>query len=139
MGFTLQSSRSLPSLNEKCGKYLTFRDFFVCGETQARTQLPNLPEQAETYNALVQLATHVLDPVIEYFGDIVLTYGFCSRELAKHVPGRNAPDLDQHASHELNSRTQPICKRLGEAVDFIVTDASILQVPQWIVQHRASA
>jgi hypothetical protein len=77
----------------------------------------------------------VLDPVIEYFGDIILTYGFCSRELAKHVPGRIAPVLDQHASHELNSRGKPICPRLGAAVDFLVTDENMLEVAQWIVQH----
>jgi len=134
-GFELKSSRALPSLDMKCGKYFTFRDLIHCGETQARTGISNIPEQPETYNALAQLATFVLDPVIEYFGDIVLTYGFCSRELAKHVLGRNAPDIDQHAGHELNSRTQPICKRLGAAVDFIVTDESMLEVAQWIVQH----
>jgi len=134
-GFVLKSSCSLPSLEEKCGKYLTFRDFIQCGETQARTGIPNLPEQAETYNALVKLATLVLDPVIEYFGDIILTYGFCSRALAKHVPGRNAPKLDQHASHELNTHGKPICARLGAAVDFIVTDESMLEVTQWIVKN----
>lgn len=134
-GFTLKSSRSLPSLDEKCGKHLPFRDFIACGETQVSTGLPNLPEQAETYNALVQLATLVLDPVIEYFGDVILTYGFCSRKLAKHIPGRNAPKLDQHASHELNTHKKPICARLGAAVDFIVTDESMLEVAQWIVQH----
>jgi len=81
------------------------------------------------------LATQILDPVIDYFGGIALTYGFCSRELAKHVPGRIAPVLDQHASCELNTRGQPICKRLGAAVDFIVTDESMFEVAQWIVQH----
>jgi hypothetical protein len=34
--------------------------------------------QPESYNALVELAEHVLDPVIDYFGMIRLTYGFCS-------------------------------------------------------------
>jgi hypothetical protein len=134
-GFTLKSARSLPSLEEKCGKYFTFRDFIICGETQARTGIPNLPEQAETYNALVQLATLVLDPVIEYFGDIILTYGLCSRALAKQVPGRNAPKLDQHASHELNTHRKPICARLGAAVDFLVTDESMLEVAQWVVKN----
>jgi hypothetical protein len=134
-GFALKSSRALPDVDEKCGKHLTFRNFIACGETQTRTGLPNTPEQPETYNALAQLAMFVLDPVIDYFGDIILTYGFCSRELAKHVPGRNAPELDQHASHELNTRKQPVCKRLGAAVDFIVTDENMLEVAQWIVQH----
>lgn len=134
-GFTLRPSRLLPSPDEQCGQHFIFRDFIACGETQAKTSIPNLPRQSETYNALVQLATLVLDPVIDYFGPIILTYGFCSRELATHIPGRNAPELDQHAGHELNTRQQPICKRLGAAVDFLVTDESMLEVAQWIVQH----
>lgn len=134
-GFTLRLARTLPHLDEPCGRHLAFRDFIQCGETQATTGLPNIPEQVETYNALTRLVTLVLDPVIDYFGEILLTYGFCSRELAKHVPGRNAPNLDQHAGHELNTRGKPICPRLGAAVDFIVSDESMLEVAQWIVQH----
>jgi DNA phosphorothioation-associated putative methyltransferase len=134
-GFGLKLSRTLPRLDEPCGQHFRFRDFLQCGATQAKTGLPNLPEQVETYTALTRLATLILDPVIDYFGDIILTYGFCSRELAKHIPGRNTPELDQHAGHELNTRQQPICKRLGAAVDFIVTDESMLEVAQWIVQH----
>ena len=134
-GFALRPTRTLPSLDEKCGKHFTFREFITAGETQTRTGIPNIPEQAETYNALVQLATLVLDPLIDYFGDIILTYGFCSRELAKVIPGRIAPSLDQHVSHELNSRGKPICLRLGAAVDFLVTDENMLEVAQWIVQH----
>ena len=134
-GFTVKSSHTLPRLDDPCGQHFCYRDFIECGETQAKTNLLNIPQQVETYNALTRLATHILEPVIDYFGEIVLTYGFCSRELAKHVPGRIAPALDQHASHELNTRGQPICKRLGAAVDFIVTDESMLEVAQWIVQH----
>lgn len=134
-GFTVRPAQTHPHLNDPCGRHFTFRDFLQCGETQASTGLPNIPEQVETYNALTHLATLILDPVIDYFGTIVLTYGFCSRELAKHVPGRNAPALDQHAAHELNTRGKPICPRLGAAVDFIVSDESMLEVAQWVVQH----
>jgi DNA phosphorothioation-associated putative methyltransferase len=134
-GFALNPSRTLPRLDEQCGRHFRFRDFLHCGETQAKTGLPNLPEQVETYTALTRLATLVLDPVVDYFGAISLTYGFCSRELAKHIPGRITPALDQHASHELNPRGKPICNRLGAAVDFIVTDESTLEVAQWIVQN----
>lgn len=133
--FILRPSRTLPPLDEKCGRHFLFRDLIQCGETQASTGTPNTPEQVETYNALMHLATRVLDPVIDYFGEIVLTYGFCSRELAKHIPGRTTPALDQHASHELNTRGKPICPRLGAAVDFIVADESMLEVAQWIVQN----
>jgi hypothetical protein len=134
-GFALRPMTTLPHLDEPCGRHFRFRDFLHCGATREATGLPNLPEQVETYNALTRLATRVLDPVIDYFGEVVLTYGFCSRELAKHVPGRNAPELDQHAGHELNTRGKPVCPRLGAAADFLVTDESMLEVAQWIVQH----
>ncbi len=40
--------------------------------------------------------------------------------LPKHIKGRVAPKLDQHAAHETNSKKTVICPRLGAAVDFIV-------------------
>lgn len=134
-GFELRPSQRCPSLDEPCGRHFSFRDFIKCGETQTQTGIPNLPEQLETYAALARLAIQVLDPVIDYFGPIQLTYGFCSPELAKHIPGRNAPTLDQHAGHEYNTRGTLICKRLGAAVDFIVLHESMLEVAQWIVRH----
>lgn len=134
-GFELQSARTLPDLDSHCGQYHTFRDFIECGETQAKTGLPNLPKQAETYNALVALAQHIIDPVMDYFGGIELTYGFCSPELAKHIPGRIDPKRDQHAAHEVNTRGNLICERKGAACDFIVPDENMLEVAQWIVQN----
>ena len=41
--------------------------------------------------------------------------------------------MDQHASHELNLKGQPICERLGFAADFIVPSFSILDVARYIV------
>ncbi len=73
--------------------------------------------------------------MIEYFGMIRLTYGFCSPELARKIPGRIDPKRDQHAAHELNRRGQAVCERLGAAVDFIVDDESMLEVAQWIVAN----
>jgi hypothetical protein len=126
-----------PGLDEFCGRYFSYRDFIECGETQTRTQIANIPIQPASYTALAQLARSVLDPLIDYFGMIRLTYGFCSRELVKAIPGRIAPRLDQHAAYELNSRRQPVCPRLGAAVDFIVDDESMLEVAQWIVANTA--
>jgi hypothetical protein len=134
-GFALVPSQSIPDLDAPCGKHLRFRDFIECGETQQATGLANIPQQPETYHALAQLAAEILDPVIEYFGMIELTFGFCSRELAKAIAGRIAPKLDQHAACERNTRGNPICPRLGAAVDFIVRDESMLEVAQWIVEH----
>ncbi|MEA3274478.1 MAG: hypothetical protein U9Q81_04130 [Pseudomonadota bacterium] len=67
---------------------------------------------------------------IDYFGIIRLTYGFCSPELAKEISGRIDPKRDQHAAHELNRLGNPVCSRLGAAVDFVVEDDSMLEVAQ---------
>lgn len=133
--FKLRRSTTMPDLDAPCGRYLTIRQLVECGETQARSGLPNLPQQPESYNALHDLAVQVLDPVIEYFGMIRLTYGFCSPDLAKKIPGRIDPNLDQHSAHELNRRGMPVCARLGAAVDLIVEDECILEVAQWIVAN----
>jgi DNA phosphorothioation-associated putative methyltransferase len=134
-GFELVRSSAMPDLDDPCGRYLTFRQLIECGETQGRTGLPNLPKRVESYNALHDLAVRVLDPVIEFFGMIRLTYGFCSPALAKEIPGRIDPKRDQHAAYELNRLGRRICERLGAAVDFIVEDESMLEVAQWIVSN----
>jgi len=134
-GFDLVRSTSIPDLDDPCGRYLTFRQLIECGETQARTGLQNLPKRPESWNALHDLAVQVLDPVIDYFGMIRLDFGFCSPELAREIPGRIDPKRDQHAACEHNRRGQPVCERLGAAVDFIVDDESMLEVAQWIVAN----
>ena len=93
-GFELIRSQTLPNLDSPCGQHLSYRQLIECGETQAHTGLPNIPKQADSYSALYDLATHILDPVIDYFGMIKLTYGFCSHELGKKIKGRVAPKLD---------------------------------------------
>ena len=67
-------------------------------------------------------ATQILDPVIEYFGSIRLTYGFASVELNRHIARGIAPKLDQHAACEHGARGILICDRGGAACDFIVDD-----------------
>ncbi len=134
-GFGLVRNHEAPYLDEPCGRYLTYRQLIECGETQKRTGLPNLPKDPETYTALYELVVNILDPVIEYFGAIKLTYGFCSSELAKLIPGRIAPKLDQHAGHEKNKRGRLICERLGAAVDFLVEDENMLEVAMWIAAN----
>jgi DNA phosphorothioation-associated putative methyltransferase len=123
---------SLPSLDDPCGSNFTYRDLIVCGDTAINSGLSNLPKQKDSYVALSKLATNVLDPVIDYFGMIILTYGFCSPELAKRIPNRIAPDRDQHCCHELNKNDEYICSRLGAAVDFIVEFEDMFDVTQWI-------
>lgn len=92
----------------------------------------NVPLNPKTYNALLKLAVEVLDPVIDYFGSIKLTYGFSSSSLAKNIDSDIAPKLDQHCGHECNRLGNPICERLGAAVDFYVEDENMFEVAQWI-------
>lgn len=134
-GFELVRSRSIPEIDNLCGRYLTYRQLIECGETQKTSGLPNLPKQSDSYTALYELVTNILDPVIEYFGMIRLTYGFCSHDLGKLIKKRVAPKLDQHAAHELNSRKNHICPRLGAAVDFIVDDENMREVADWISKN----
>ncbi|WP_237706375.1 DNA phosphorothioation-associated putative methyltransferase [Methylibium petroleiphilum] len=134
-GFSLRRSTTIPSLDEACGATLSYRSFIECGETQARLRLPNTPLNPESYNALYDLAVKLLDPIVEYFGAIRLTYGFCSPGLGAHIKRRVAPDLDQHAAHELNRRGQPLCERGGAACDFIVDDENMEEVADWIVEN----
>ncbi len=129
----LVRSTKIPHLDQLCGMNFSFRQLIECGETQVRLGLQNRPSNPATYNALHDLSENILDPVIDYFGSIRLTYGFCSSELASKIEGRIAPKLDQHASHELNRKGAPICPRLGAAVDFIVDDEDMIEVAQWIV------
>ena len=138
-GFELIRSNNLPNLDDKCGANFTYRDFIECGETQARTKLPNLPRQIESYEALEALAINVLDPLIDYFGSIKLTYGFSSCELAKEISTNTnpqiSPPLDQHAAHELNTKGNLICDRLGASCDFIVEDEDMGEVMNWIREN----
>jgi len=134
-GFELIRSQCIPNLDNLCGRTLTYRQLIECGETQQSTGLVNCPKQPESYTALYDLATHILDPVIDYYGMIQLTYGFCSHELGKYIKKRVAPKLDQHAAHELNAKNNLICPRLGAAIDFIVEDENMREVADWVANN----
>lgn len=134
-GLTLSRSTAIPALDQPCGQNFTFRALIECGETQKQLGLKNLPLNPDTYNALYDLCSQVLDPVIDYFGAIRLTYGFCSSALASKIIGRIAPKLDQHASHENGRTGRPICDRLGAAVDFLVEDEDMFEVAQWVAAN----
>ncbi|MEE1673609.1 hypothetical protein SNR37_003035 [Agarivorans aestuarii] len=73
---------------------------------------------------LEKLQETILIPISNALGQTTVTYGFTSFELLqyikKHSPGDMAPDIDQHAAMELNSRKNPICKRDGAACDILV-------------------
>lgn len=123
---------------EPCSRHFSYQQLICCGETWQHTQLANLPEQPASWQALAVLASTILDPVVDQFGPIELSFGFCSAALARlirHNPQpRIAPALDQHASHELNSKGQPICSRLGAAVDFYSHKFSSAELARFIVE-----
>ena len=84
---------------EHCSKYFQYIDFIACGETYSKNQLSNIPQDIRTIKAIQEIATTILDPVVEQFGNTTLTYGFCSNDLLKQIkkqpkPGI-APQLDQ--------------------------------------------
>jgi DNA phosphorothioation-associated putative methyltransferase len=135
LGMRLCRSTAIPDLDERCGAIFTYRQLIECGETQARLGLPNVPRNPESFNALHDLAEKILDPLVEYFGSIRLTYGFCSAELGRHIKSRVAPKLDQHAAHELDRNGKPICDRGGAACDLLVEDEDMREVAQWILLH----
>ena len=134
-GMRLVPSAVLPDLDERCGANFTYRQLIECGETQRRLGLANLPLRPETYNALHGLCCTLLDPLIDYFGAIRLTYGFASPELTKHIAGAIAPKLDQHACYERTSRGAPVCARGGAACDFLVDDEDMRSVTEWIIAN----
>ena len=131
-GMQLVRSTHIPNIDQACGQNFIFRDFIQCGTTQKETGIPNIPKEADTYNALYDLAINLLDPIIDYYGDIILTYGFCSPQLSRKIKKRIAPKLDQHACHEKNRNGKYICERLGAAVDFIIEDENMREVVEWI-------
>jgi len=134
-GFRIRPRLPVMNLDQHCGKYLTYRQLIECGDTQREVQLTNLPGQQASFVALYEIARQALDPIIDYFGMIRLTYGFCSPALSRKIAGGIAPRLDQHSSCELNTKGRAICDRGGAAVDFVIEDEDMHEVAVWIVEN----
>lgn len=109
---------------------------------QARHQFAgdNIPSAAsERY--LVQLTNQILLPVAKHFGQLTITYGFTGPALSRYIQrfssAGTAPNLDQHACIELNSKGKNICHRPGAACDFIVRgyENRMHEVAQFICQN----
>lgn len=134
-GMRLVDGDKLPSLDDNCGRFLKYRDLIDCGETVLSTGISNLPRNPESFRSLRLLAENIIDPVIEWFGSIRITYGFCSHPLSNIIRSRIAPRLDQHCCAEKNQRGRLICERLGAAVDFIVDDEDMFDVTKWVANN----
>ena len=123
------------NLDGRCGNHLKFRDLIECSTTFKTSDISNIPRSDDSYAALEALAINILDPTIDKFKNINLTYGFASLELIRKIKKNIAPQLDQHAAHEVNNKGKFICPRLGAAVDFQVSSVSSLRVAQWLVEN----
>lgn len=97
-----------PSLDQKASHHFSYRDLIECGATAKRHLLFIEPKQEATWSALSLLATQILDPVVEQFGPITLSYGFCSPELARKITKNRsphiAPNLAQHWYYSLTAK-----------------------------------
>jgi hypothetical protein len=100
-------------------------------------EINNTTQSSETIKSLEKLVAEVLIPVENQFGPLQITYGFTSAELTKYIaknsPAGTAPKLDQHASCEVNSKSNLYCVRYGAACDFVVNDIESMHlVAEWI-------
>jgi DNA phosphorothioation-associated putative methyltransferase len=134
-GFQLVRSQRVPGLDEPCGRYFTYRQFLECGKADARAKPPNPPEEPDSYTALYDLAVNVLDPVVDYFGMITLTFCSYSPELAQTMKGVVDRKADQHAAHALVRKENPNFPRLGAAVEFVIEDEDMQEVANWIAKN----
>ena len=129
------------SLDDEAGKHFSFKDFIECGDTWKANPIDNRPVQESSWLAIAQLAKVVLDPVWDKYGKICLTHGFCSTNLAqlisKNPNPRIAPQVDQHASCELNTKGNPICRHLGAACDFKIMgkETQMDEAALWIASN----
>lgn len=129
------SSRKLPDIDDYCSQHFRYRDLIECGTTYQKVRPDNQPTELATYDALKLLAKLILDPVMEEFGGLELTYGVATSGLLKHIKTGIAPRLDQHASYELNTRGNRICDRDGAAADFKVPSVSGDRLARWVVRN----
>jgi hypothetical protein len=125
-----------------CSRHFRYIDLIACGETWERLH-PNgeapderfLPQQAESWDALGQLGMSILDPLVDHFGQVTLTYGFAGPPLTRRIPGRIAPKLDQHAAYERDRNGAFVCPRRGAAIDVIVPGQRAHRLAAWIAQR----
>lgn len=88
-------------------------------------ELDNSPYEEASIKALALMLKEILIPINDKFGKITITYGFVSSKLNAYIQKNNRtgtyPSIDQHSSHELNSKNTTICDRGGIACDFYVS------------------
>jgi hypothetical protein len=134
----------------KIGKYLSLDEFCMCTNTYKlfSDKINPFPQQQESIEAIKELNTYIIDPIIDNFGlaQFKLTYGFCSVDLKKYLSqkdpktgikyGRIAPEIDQHMCCEKNQKGNFFCTRLGAACDFKIINTNSDSVISWIYQEK---
>lgn len=128
------------SIDELCSRHFRFRDLIECGATwhkltPAERSAVQLPQQDASWHNLRELACQILDPLVDAFGPLKLTYGFAPPGLTRRIRGRIAPHLDQHAACELRADGRPICDRGGAAVDFSIAGQRSSALVDWMLER----
>lgn len=102
--------------------------------------IDNVPNE-ESVDALNDLCLEVLMPIQKHFGDIHITYGFTSHNLLSQIkklnPTHIAPNIDQHASYEVNTKGNLICNRGGAACDIFIAgyESNMYEIAKWAASN----
>jgi hypothetical protein len=101
--------------------------------------IDNTPNETSII-AINDLCSNILLPIENEFGQVSVTYGFTSHILLKEIqklnPSHIAPNLDQHASYEKNSKGTIICGRGGAACDIIANgfESNMYIIAKWVAE-----
>ncbi|WP_438863895.1 hypothetical protein [Neptunicella sp.] len=94
-------------------------------QNKHEVDLDNSPTEEASIKAIALLLKEILIPINDKFGEVKISYGFVSSQLNTYIQKNNRtgtyPSIDQHSSHELNSKSIPICDRGGIACDFYIS------------------
>jgi hypothetical protein len=112
--------------NIRVGKYFMLSDFLY-SETAVIKGISNCPPLAgREVESIKGLCAAILDPVVERFGAISITFGYVSPELQRAIPGRMRPSV-----HNICPAGKAV---LGAAADFQAhnTEYSHKDILLWI-------
>jgi hypothetical protein len=98
----------------RVGKYFVLSDFLY-SRTAIVEGIPNVPLgfDGPEVAGIRGLCAHILDPVVEQFGPVSITFGYCSAALWRRMYGANANLSDLHTF-------KPKQGGIGGAVDIVI-------------------
>ena len=119
-----------------CQNRILVTDLCAAGSTaQAHSEIDNTPKSELSIWALESLIEHILEPIRSHFGSLTITHGFTSLALINRVPKGVARGLDQHCSHELNTRGSRICQRDGASADIYVDGVASGELARYVYKY----